>query len=118
MARKPVREARNSSEYPYVVRLAIIAAALDRLDPDCCYQDWFSIGASIYTVTEGSEDGLELLDRWSRQGGTYPGRRKMEQRWSSYRNLRGELKLGTLAHLVKREGGNWAAVLAEVRGSR
>lgn len=96
--------------------LAIAAAAVSVLDASCDYLMWFKVAAAIHTITEGSEEGLDVFDAWSAQSYKYPSRRRIEYMWQSIGRYQGERRMGmgTLARIVKEEGTeSWTWVLAQ-----
>lgn len=56
--------------------------ALDVLDPSMGHDPWLRIGMALHHETSG--DGFDLWDEWSAQGGQYPGRDALQQRWESF----------------------------------
>jgi hypothetical protein len=46
---------------------------LDKIDPDCGYEDWLHVGMAIFHETNGGEEGQALFDRWSNKGNKYKG---------------------------------------------
>lgn len=86
--------------------LALIAAALEYLDPSCDYDRWFRIGAAIHTATHGNDDGFALFDEWSSLSHKYPGRRSLENRWKGYdRPVERPITVATLIRFATQEGG-------------
>ena len=59
---------------------------LTHLDPDLGYSDWIKILAAVFNSTQGSDEGLELVDSWSSRGSKYPGVREVTNKWLSFRS--------------------------------
>lgn len=89
-----------------------LGALLDQLDPEEGGHDsWIRIGMAIHNETNGDEDGLELFDKWSHRGSTYPGRRMIETKWRSFdSNRENRCNLGTIINRVKATGCDWMAI--------
>ncbi|MFZ2653917.1 MAG: phage/plasmid primase, P4 family [Victivallales bacterium] len=79
---------------------ARVAAALDFLKPDCCYEDWRNIGMALQSWDP--ELGLELWDTWSAKGGKYkPG--GCRAKWGTFKSD-GGITIATLFDLAKKNG--------------
>lgn len=61
-----------------------IRKLLSRLDPDLEYNDWLTVGFAVHHEMRGADMGLDLWDEWSSQGEEYPGREKLEYKWSTF----------------------------------
>lgn len=91
----------------------MLAALVDRLDPDMGYDDWYRIGMVIYNETHGSDDGLVLFDNWSSRGDKYKGYGETSKKWRSFNpNHPNPVKIGTLIYLVNATGNDAAAIMA------
>ncbi len=76
--------------------------ALRRLDPDLPYEEWLRIGMALHSRWPDSE-GLARWDAWSSGGEKYPGTRKLEKHWASFRPD-GGIGFGTLIVMARRTG--------------
>ena len=52
------------------------------IDPET-YQRWIRLGMALHHATDGSAEGFELWDQWSRKGRKYDG--NTYAKWSSFR---------------------------------
>jgi hypothetical protein len=87
-----------------------IKALLDHLTPDSGYENWLRCGMAIFHGTDGSSEGLDLFDRWSRKGKTYKDRKEIEAKWRSFKTVQNNpVTIGTLIKMVKDSGGDWIA---------
>jgi len=66
--------------------LQLIESLLNKLDPDCGYEDWLRVGMAIYHETYGSAEGMDLYDQWSNKGDKYKGIKDIETKWRSFRS--------------------------------
>ena len=82
-----------------------LAAYLAQLDPNMGREDWIRVLMAIWHATQGSEEGFELVNRWSSAGKTYPGTAAVRVQWKSFRNTDKPVTLGTLMHMVRESGG-------------
>jgi putative DNA primase/helicase len=72
--------------------LAELRALVLQLDPDAGYLEnsknaisWLKVGMAIHHETDGSVDGLNLFDEWSKGSKEkYPGRHGIEAKWRSF----------------------------------
>lgn len=72
--------------------LAKLKALVSQLDPNCGYIEdspeglsWLKVGMGIHHETEGSKEGLDLFDEWSKGSkDKYPGRAAIEAKWRSF----------------------------------
>lgn len=86
---------------------------LEHIDPDCGYEDWLHVLMAIYHETEGSEDGLELADAWSRRGTKYPDEREIRIKWNSFDNFDGTpVTIATIRKMLTDQGIDWIDVCA------
>ena len=60
---------------------------LAKLDPDCGYTDWLSVGFALHHQFAGDLDACELWDRWSSQSGKYSstGINSCENKWRTFK---------------------------------
>lgn len=62
-----------------------IEKALAALPPATVpYGDWIKVGMALCHEFEGSDDGFEIWDRWSRQDPRYKGIEDLANRWDSF----------------------------------
>ncbi len=106
--RKPVSPSSDS--------MSVLIAALDRIDANCGYNDWFVVSAIIFNATGGSDGGYALFDFWSSTGRKkYKGVHDTEKIW---RRLNPDhpspVRIGSLKKLVEANGHTWNEVLAAV----
>jgi hypothetical protein len=77
----------------------MLREAVSMLDPDMSRGDWLKIGLAIHHQTEGSEEGLEVFESWSRTGSKYePG--EPEKIWRDAGRKRSGLPV-TAATIIK-----------------
>ncbi|GAB6084056.1 hypothetical protein JCM30471_29700 [Desulfuromonas carbonis] len=88
-----------------------IKALLEHLSADSGYEVWTKVLMAIYHETGGSEEGLELADNWSRRGTKYKGRREIEAKWRSFREVSNPVTIATLVKLAKDNEADIAAIL-------
>ncbi|MEQ9444753.1 MAG: PriCT-2 domain-containing protein, partial [Rhodospirillaceae bacterium] len=72
---------------------------LFQVDPDSGYDDWLHCLMAVFHETDGSAEGLELVNEWSKKGGKYNGRAELETKWKSFRTDTGNPV--TIASLVR-----------------
>ncbi|MBK6360916.1 MAG: bifunctional DNA primase/polymerase [Comamonadaceae bacterium] len=82
-ARRP--DAEGLLKPPSDQTLRLLQSALNLLDPDMPYPDWFRAAAAIFNNTGGAESGFTLFDDWSREGKKYKGRHETRAIWKSLR---------------------------------
>ena len=88
-----------------------LQALLCHLSPSCGYEDWLHAGMVTFHVTDGSDEGLDLFDTWSRGGNSYKGRKEIEAKWRSFNVTQNNpVTIGTLIKMVTDKGGDWIAV--------
>lgn len=63
-----------------------IEDALLAHDPDAPYNEgWFKVGAALHHQFDGSDEGLEVFDRWSSRGSERYDPEAVEKQWEHYR---------------------------------
>ena len=72
----------SPSDFEYF-SLDYLGFLLGRVHPGCGYVPWFKALRAIHNETGGSEDGFQLVDRWSRKGHNYRGRKDVRKHWRS-----------------------------------
>jgi len=87
------------------VSIGILEVLVNFLDPDCPYQEWFSIVAAIYNSTGGSEEGFNLADKWSGKGLKYKGSEDIVSMWKSLRqDVTNPITIATIIKKVQELG--------------
>ena len=82
-------------------------SALNRLDPDCDYQKWLTIGMALHHGSNGGSDGLSLWDEWSRKGASYR-QGETAYKWSTFGHNSGPaVTIGSLFHYASANGWRW-----------
>jgi hypothetical protein len=61
-----------------------IKKVLEHLDPDMSREEWIRVGMGLHHEHEDSEDGFELWNDWSAQGGKYPDEEGLRTQWDSF----------------------------------
>ena len=95
------------------ISLQKLNSLLNKIDPDCGYDDWLRVGMAIYHETDGSDEGMDLFDRWSSKGQKYKGIKEIETKWRSFRTVTTPVTIGTLIKMAKDEGANVAAIMGD-----
>ena len=90
-----------------------IIALLESLDPDMLEPNWFRVLASVFHATQGSLEGLEVVDAWSSRGQKYKkGQNEVEKKWRSFDpNHPHPVTIGTLIMMAKQAGADTDAIL-------
>lgn len=100
---------------PSSQRMAQVAALLDRINPDAGYADWTGALMAVHHESGGSDEGLEIADRWSSRGAKYRGHAEVAMKWRSFRlDVPHPHSLGTLVHLAKKCGADPTEILDAV----
>lgn len=81
-------------------------AILDALDiiPSDEWETWRKVGMALHSYTDGSEEGFQLWDEWSR---TCPGKydpKEQRRGWGSFKNREDGVSIGTILHMAKEYG--------------
>jgi len=85
---------------------------LDCINPDIGYEDWLKVGMALFHETGGSEEGLQLFDKWSSGGKKYRNSHDSEAKWRSFRDdMENPITIGTLIKLAKDAGADVASIL-------
>ena len=65
-----------------------IESALNALDPNEFgserYDDWFKLGMAVYDGTQGSKEGYDIFDTWSRRIPGYDDQGIAPEKWASF----------------------------------
>ena len=96
--------------------LGEVEELLTYIDPDAGgYQDWQTILSAIHDVSGGSDDGMDLADKWSERGANYkPG--EVQDKWPSFTSGKGGGSgMGTIGYQAKQAGADVAAIGARHR---
>jgi Primase C terminal 2 (PriCT-2)/Bifunctional DNA primase/polymerase, N-terminal len=90
------------------------AVILQRIDPDCGYENWLRVGMAIFHESSGSEEGYRLFDDWSQKGRKYKGSRDTEIKWNSFReDVSNPVTIGTLIMMARDVGVNVKPFMAD-----
>lgn len=65
-------------------------------DPDVNRNEWIKIGMAIHHETEGSQEGFDLWDEWSRRGKKYRNTQDLEAPWRSFHDTPNAVTVGFL----------------------
>ena len=79
-----------------------IQALLALIDADCGYDDWLRALMGVFHHTNGSDNGFEIANTWSRTGSKYKSEKEIRAKWNSF-NLQHPrpVTLGTIISMVK-----------------
>ncbi len=77
-----------------------VVSALEHLDPDCGYDDWFKIGMALHSWN--ASQGLELWDGWSSKSSKYR-EGECESKWSSFKGD-GGITVASLLDMAMKNG--------------
>lgn len=92
--------------------LTKLKVLLEAIDPDCEYGDWSRALMAVYHETAGSDEGLALVDDWSRKGKKYNGRKELELKWASFKGSTSKpVTIGTLMFMAKAAGADVANIM-------
>jgi hypothetical protein len=94
--------------------LAHLEAMLKHLDPDPGYHDWSRVLMAVHHETNGSPQGLAIVDRWSARGRSYKGTRDVETHWRSFRAVDPPVTVATIKALLRDAGHDWREICAAV----
>ena len=99
----PARQARGAGMAlrPVSLQLGRVASALNKIPPDCPYDEWLRIGMALHATEE--PEAFDLWDAWSAQGDTYR-RGETKAKWETFSIDPDGVTLGTLFHLAKGYG--------------
>lgn len=96
--------------------MRLLAAALKRLSADCDYETWLRIGAAVFHVSHGSQEGFDCFDAWSSASTKYKAQ-EVRAKWKSFRlDHPNPRTMGSLRFMVEERGHEWADVCAEADG--
>jgi putative DNA primase/helicase len=88
--------------------LARACAVLMEVVPSDDREEWITVGAALYHVTGGSDEGMQIWDDWSTKSPKYRPD-EIAGIWDSFeRDDDGPVAgLGTIFHIAKRHGWTW-----------
>lgn len=69
---------------------------LEFQSPDVNRNEWIKIGMAIHHETEGSQEGFDLWDEWSRKSEKYRGSQDLEAPWRSFHDTPNAVTVGFL----------------------
>lgn len=91
----------NSTGHETIIEL------LNHIDPDLGYEDWLHVLMAVFHETGGSDEGLEIVDAWSRKGQKYKGLKEIETKWRSFKqDVATPYTRGTLIKMAKGAGAD------------
>ena len=94
---KPPRENKPKNESPLPINdRAKIESALAYIPADCGYDDWWKIGAAIYS--EFGASGFSIWDYWSAKSSKYSPR-GMNDKYNSFANIH-DIKIATVYRMA------------------
>jgi len=106
------RSTRDGSDTPgnNLTRLRVL---LEHISPDCGYENWLHVLMAIYHETDGSEEGFEIADAWSRKGKSYAGAKDIRTKLNSFKSGNGNpITIATIVKMVKDNGADVSAIFA------
>lgn len=68
--------------------LTHVEEALNHIDPDCGYRQWYEVAAALrhqFTSEESAREAYDLFDQWSARGSKYRGEEDTYAKWKSFR---------------------------------
>jgi len=77
-----------------------VVDALNAIDPDIGYDDWYQIGMALQAAL--GPDGLGAWEAWSARSARFPGAHVLAAHWRSFKS--GRVGPGTLFYHAKRAG--------------
>lgn len=90
----------NYDKLPQMSEPQKIESALLHINPDCGYDDWYRIGAAIYSVM--GESGFPIWDYWSSKSGKYSAN-GMHDKYQSFANIH-DIQIATLYNMAYQNG--------------
>ena len=94
---KPPRENKPKTESPLPTNeRAKVESALAYIPADCGYDDWYRIGAAIYS--EFGASGFSIWDYWSAKSSKYSPR-GMQDKYASFANIH-DIKIATVYRMA------------------
>jgi len=109
---EPHTQSQGNCDTPTEGSIRLLRLALDRLDADFGYDDWFKVCAIVFNVTGGSDEGYEIFDKWSSAGQKYKGADETLAKWRACTHGHPHpVGMGTLARLVEEARYCWSTLL-------
>lgn len=97
--------------------MRLLTVALKHLSADCDYESWLRIGAVVFHVSQGSQEGFECFDSWSATSTKYKTA-EVRSKWKSFRlDHPHPCTLGTLRFMLTQQGHDWQDVCMEAAGN-
>ena len=92
----------NESLNPNSENLQKIPELLEHIDPDCSYHDWLNVLMAVFHESNGSVEGFQLIDFWSRKGKKYRGSSELREKWKSFKlDVNNPITIATIYRMVK-----------------
>ncbi|WIT12908.1 PriCT-2 domain-containing protein [Paucibacter sediminis] len=112
---QPVHEVMTPSQSAR--SLLLLSAGLKRLSADCDYGNWLRLGALVFHVSGGTQEGFDCFDAWSATGKKYKGDRDTRAKWKSFRlDHPRPLTMASFRFILAEQGHDWQEVCAEADG--
>jgi hypothetical protein len=98
-----------------------VEEALDAIDPDCGYKQWYEIAAALrhqFTDEDEARQAYELFDEWSSRGDKYRGEKDTYAKWKSFRPYargRAPVTIRTLFKHAQESGWDNSKVAAAIQ---
>ena len=96
---------RESTEHQAVLEY------LSYIKPDLGYDDWLKVLMGVHANFNGSDDGLYILDEWSKGADNYCGFDHLEYKYRGF-DQGGKIQFGTVIHFAEQAGAD----IAEIKG--
>ena len=97
-------------------KIPYLSAMINKIDPDSSYDDWVKVMMIAHQITNGSDEGLALVDEWSSQGSLYKGVKEVAYKWNSFDSYTGTpLTEGTLCMMLADRGIDALELKAQVQ---
>ncbi|MFH1152963.1 MAG: PriCT-2 domain-containing protein, partial [Pseudomonadota bacterium] len=93
---------------PGDVPISDLKLLVDQLPQEACddYDQWIRYGAAIHHASNGSDDGYQIFDEWSRKSTKYKDADDTLKRWNSWHSSRpGGATIGSIIKTVQDTGG-------------
>lgn len=79
-----------------------IVKLLELLDPDLPYPDWLNILMAVFHESNGSNEGFQIVDTWSRKGEKYKSSLELREKWNSFKpDIVNPITIATICNMVK-----------------
>jgi hypothetical protein len=98
------------------LKISYLRAMINKIDPDSSYDDWVKVMMIAHQITNGSDEGLALVDEWSSQGSLYKGIKEVSYKWDSFDSYTGTpLTEATLCMMLADRGIDALELKAQVQ---